>query len=141
MSNPICTQVAPVELVKSPSLGQTETISSMMIPGSWSGLGNYIENMSKAQRSKRAKRARAARWDAKRRGSLEFELVYYDVVFYRDGGICGICGRSVEYELGTMDHIKPCALGGPHTYNNIQLAHGECNRKKGRKHESSILDR
>lgn len=58
----------------------------------------------------------------------------------RDGGICQICGKAVDYsdiENGhikklypTLDHIIPLSKGGTHTWNNVQLAHMMCNAGK-----------
>lgn len=47
----------------------------------------------------------------------------------RDNGRCGYCaGRGA-----TIDHIKPRALGGLHRWENVTLACGPCNSRKGHK--------
>ncbi len=58
------------------------------------------------------------------------ERIYRNVVWKRDGGICGICKLPVvgRWEL---DHRIPIARGGSHTYKNVQVAHPGCNRQKG----------
>lgn len=55
----------------------------------------------------------------------------------RDGDTCGICGNTVDLSLtypdlmrGSVDHILPVALGGPHDESNLQLSHLQCNLKK-----------
>ena len=63
----------------------------------------------------------------------------------RDKNMCAICGKPCDlydYEItdiGTMicgdnypsiDHILPLSKGGIHTWDNVQLAHRGCNRKK-----------
>ena len=52
---------------------------------------------------------------------------------------CAICGRPVDFSLkypdpmcATVDHIIPIAKGGhPSDIENLQLAHFQCNRRKG----------
>lgn len=48
-----------------------------------------------------------------------------------DGGVCGICGRSVDPQDFQVDHIRPLARGGEHSYWNCQIAHPICNQRKG----------
>lgn len=60
-------------------------------------------------------------------------------VFARDKWKCQLCGvRTPERLRGTMhdrapelDHIVPLALGGAHTYDNVQCACRRCNSAKG----------
>lgn len=58
-------------------------------------------------------------------------------VFERDGWRCGICGKKVSRHLKcphprsvSLDHIIPLALGGSHTWDNVQCAHRACNGTK-----------
>lgn len=66
----------------------------------------------------------------------------------RDNGICQLCGEKVDindyfynnnnYRISgklhpSIDHIKPLAKGGEHTWDNVQLAHLYCNSTKGSK--------
>lgn len=62
----------------------------------------------------------------------------------RDGLQCAICGglcdlNDKSYGNGSgakypsIDHIKPISKGGSHTWNNVQVAHIECNWKKSNK--------
>ena len=52
------------------------------------------------------------------------------VVYARDRGRCGICGRFVAKARFEVDHIRPLARGGEHSYANVQVAHPVCNRRK-----------
>jgi 5-methylcytosine-specific restriction endonuclease McrA len=52
-------------------------------------------------------------------------------VWERDRGVCGICGKWVDFDKFTIDHIIPFSRGGWHCYNNVQIAHGRCNNRKG----------
>ena len=62
-------------------------------------------------------------------------------VCLRDGGICQICGKPIDWNdnewhehfgpnYPTIDHIIPLAQGGNHTWDNVQLAHAMCNSCK-----------
>jgi hypothetical protein len=58
-------------------------------------------------------------------------------VFKRDGWRCQLCGRKVGRRHDNtpkspeLDHITPLALGGTHTYDNVQCACRACNGSKG----------
>lgn len=43
--------------------------------------------------------------------------------------ICGICKLLIKGEFH-IDHITPISKGGPHTVENLQLAHPFCNLSK-----------
>ena len=65
------------------------------------------------------------------------EAVDPRVVFQRDNGQCGICGQTVLLKLryphpqsASLDHIVPLAKGGVHSYQNTQLSHLVCNKRK-----------
>lgn len=143
----ITNPLVSVEPVMLPLRGLDETTSSMMTPESLQKLGSYIVSSLKGngapkKRSLRDSRARNAKWYARKRArsngfEIEYELVFYDLVYFRDSGKCGICGKDVEFDLGTLDHIIPVTKGGSHTYDNVQLAHQPCNREKA-DHEPSI---
>lgn len=70
------------------------------------------------------------------------EIIKFSEVYHRDGGICGLCHEIVDKDLtfpdpgyGTIDHIIPLSKGGPHQYENVQLAHSSCNSKKGNRYD------
>jgi len=59
-------------------------------------------------------------------------------LYKRDQGACGICGRQVDMSkhynsasYGSIDHIIPVTKGGQHQWDNVQLAHRQCNSEKG----------
>ena len=65
------------------------------------------------------------------------EQVTFDTVYYRNNGVCGICGLPVLYDkspdkiwAATIDHIIPLSRGGKHELPNCQLAHRLCNSMK-----------
>lgn len=59
------------------------------------------------------------------------EDVHALVVLEMDDGECGICGEDVDPFAFDVDHIIPLALGGAHSYVNVQASHPLCNRSKG----------
>ena len=53
----------------------------------------------------------------------------------KHGMVCALCSKPIESERElTVDHIIPRAMGGATTYENCQLAHKECNFRKGNKY-------
>ena len=53
----------------------------------------------------------------------------------KHGMVCALCSKPIESEDElTVDHIIPRAMGGATTYENCQLAHKECNLRKGDKY-------
>lgn len=73
---------------------------------------------------------RAAVRRARKRGAF-VERVYRRVVWRRDGGVCGICGLAADPAGWHLDHVVPLALGGEHSYANVQVSHPSCNLAKG----------
>jgi 5-methylcytosine-specific restriction endonuclease McrA len=66
-----------------------------------------------------------------RKAGLVTEKIDALVVFARDAGLCGLCGDPVDPSRFHIDHVRPLACGGTHTYGNVQLAHPACNLRKG----------
>jgi 5-methylcytosine-specific restriction endonuclease McrA len=59
-------------------------------------------------------------------------------VFERDNWICQLCNHPVSkirdkrfIDIASLDHIIPLSKGGQHSYANTQLAHLNCNIRKG----------
>lgn len=68
------------------------------------------------------------------------ERVRRSTVFTRDEWRCGICEDPISPDLAwpdpmspSVDHVVPIALGGPHSYANVQAAHLICNLRKSAK--------
>lgn len=49
----------------------------------------------------------------------------------RDNLIDGYTGKELEYNMATIDHVKPRSRGGTDTYDNTVLTSKEINNKKG----------
>lgn len=67
------------------------------------------------------------------KGAPVVERVRRQEVFARDRWICGLCHRPVKRADASLDHIVPLAVGGEHSYRNVQCAHRRCNSAKGAK--------
>ena len=52
-------------------------------------------------------------------------------LYQEQNGLCGLCETSMEPDAYEVDHKIPFAYGGGHERTNLQLAHPECNRRKG----------
>jgi hypothetical protein len=48
-------------------------------------------------------------------------------LYDRDDGICQYCGKHVDYDNFTIDHVIPRAKGGTTTWNNIVCSCKKCN--------------
>lgn len=96
---------------------------------------NHLETRRRAMR-KYAKEhhEQFLNYSSQRRAILrkvKVELVDRKVVFDRDGGICHICKTLVNPNNWHLDHVVPISKDGQHQYNNVAVAHPECNLKKG----------
>lgn len=61
----------------------------------------------------------------------ESRKVPIDVVYKRDDRICHLCDEVVERSEASRDHVKPKSHGGRMTFENIKLAHADCNSRRG----------
>lgn len=77
------------------------------------------------------------------------DAIHLSDLYVRDGGTCQICGEQTDWSdftakpdgtfwyingrYPTIDHIVPIAKGGTHTWDNVQLAHRDCNSAKSDK--------
>ena len=74
---------------------------------------------------------RQAKYRARKYGNtVSDERIRKDEVYERDGGICHICGRPASKTDWELDHIIPLARGGPHSLDNVAVAHAACNARK-----------
>lgn len=104
----------------------------------------YAANWDRARDARRAwgaaNRKRIYASNRKRRAVLDRPLspVRLEDIWQRDGGICQLCDDRIDGSLRwphpasvTLDHVFPLARGGTHEPENVQLAHGLCNMRKG----------
>lgn len=76
---------------------------------------------------------RRAQNEARRRGRMHengHERIDYQMIIERDQSICHICGLLVQADDLSFDHVIPLVKGGPHTMENIRVAHLVCNLRK-----------
>lgn len=68
----------------------------------------------------------------------EYEAVSREVVLARDDWKCHLCAEPIPRDAkwphplsASMDHVRPLARGGSHTYENVKSSHLACNISKG----------
>lgn len=74
-----------------------------------------------------------------RRYGVAYEPISPLMVFERDGWRCQVCGigtpkrlrGSLDNRAPELDHRIPMAMGGPHTWANVQCCCRRCNLSKG----------
>lgn len=99
--------------------------------------------------AKECKKAYRTTYYAKRRAreqETRSEPIYRHKVYAADDHKCYLCGgplimsEAVPHpHAPTIDHVKPLAHGGAHTYDNIRAAHFICNSRKSDKSLDSFL--
>jgi 5-methylcytosine-specific restriction endonuclease McrA len=100
-----------------------------------------VANRAYNERYRRKNLGKFAQKEANRRARKRqywVENVDRDVLFERDGGICGICKRPVDSAEFDIDHVIPISRGGEHSYSNTQVAHPLCNGRKKNKLQSEL---
>ena len=98
----------------------------------------YTKGYLKTEKGRIVRHNAKAKRRALKKGAF-VENVDAQIVFERDKGICGICKLPVERDFD-VDHIVPLSKGGEHSYSNVQLAHPKCNREKGTRLPSGIVN-
>lgn len=63
-----------------------------------------------------------------------------EALYKRDSGVCYLCGKKCDWndkqyghvgpKYPTIEHIVPISRGGLHSWDNVRLAHFECNCNK-----------
>ena len=67
----------------------------------------------------------------RRRASAKQRRRQRDILVWRNGPFCHLCGGLIVRGTVTLDHRKPKANGGNNNLNNMALAHKPCNEKRG----------
>lgn len=101
-----------------------------------SAKGRYAERMRDDAAYRTAVRSREYKRKAIKRSAF-VEDVDRDFVMARDRWICHLCKERIpkaavwpDRLFGTLDHVRPLALGGLHSYANVKAAHLSCNCSK-----------
>lgn len=90
-----------------------------------------------------AQRANRRVGKAKRRARIKaaprIEAVSHRKVAERDGWRCHICRKTVTRRTWSIDHLIPLSYGGTHTYDNVALAHKDCNSVRSNTGSAQLL--
>lgn len=62
-------------------------------------------------------------------------------VYEKSGHMCAICGRPLEYNEMTVDHILPLSRGGENSAENYAAVCEECNKFKGSSTNKELTNR
>lgn len=101
-------------------------------------------------------RMKQSEWDERRkanhhkRRALKMKLPADNIrpgdVYERDEWTCGLCNEPVLRDSKwpdpmspSLDHITPLSKGGHHVMDNVQLAHLDCNVRKGNRVEADAM--
>lgn len=63
------------------------------------------------------------------------------LIYKKSDGICQLCGRKIEFEDMTVDHIMPLDSGGSNDLDNTQATCMACNRFKANIRPAKFFDR
>lgn len=63
------------------------------------------------------------------------------IIYQKANGRCQLCGRKIEYEDMTLDHIVPLSLGGADEMDNLQCTDFACNKFKSNIFPAEFVDR
>lgn len=135
--------------VKCTAHGKSTRSYSLMVEGECSLCGEMFRRRVRNQDSDSAGRFCSQictrNWqlnqkNCRRRASLAGvprEPIDISVLWERDKGVCQLCMNPIDRSLKdrdpmmmSVDHIVPLSKGGPHTIDNVQLAHFGCNARK-----------
>ncbi len=72
-------------------------------------------------------RAKTTKRRALKRGASSAVTFTREYIMERDNYRCHICGKRVKPGDAHLDHLIPLSAGGPHTPENVRLAHSFCN--------------
>ena len=86
------------------------------------------DEVLRAPGRRRVARLRAAERDGYRRAAI----------FARDGWRCWLCGRALDEETATIDHVVPIAAGGSDTATNVRAACRDCHSRRGARSASTF---
>ena len=77
----------------------------------------------------------------KRQNRKKFSQEQRKMIYEKADGRCQLCGRKIEFEYATLDHVIPLSQGGIDSLDNIQLACESCNRQKASYLPDQFIDR
>lgn len=84
---------------------------------------------------RRDKQARSKRIQA----GVRREAIDLPALAKRDNWHCHICNAEVTRDTWSHDHLIPLSHGGTHTWDNVALAHKDCNARRGARALTQLL--
>lgn len=125
--------------------GEQITYGVCPVCGAMTLKGKYCSERCKNRAKNKTKEVKRTRL---LKGTTCDPTITLDKLWMRDGGICKLCGGPCDMEdyetrgdafiagdrYPSIDHVKPLAAGGTHTWDNVQLAHRICNSVKGKRY-------
>lgn len=125
--------------------GKQITYGVCPVCGAMTFNGKYCSERCKNRAKNKTKEVKRTRL---LKGTTCDPTITLDKLWMRDGGICKLCGGPCDMEdyetrgdafiagdrYPSIDHVKPLAAGGTHTWDNVQLAHRICNSVKGKRY-------
>lgn len=116
-------------------------ISATLPPKTCSDACKEVRRQAVSARAQALRKARMAKAIA-----AAGELVSPPDIYNRDRWVCQICHQPVEKrakmphpKAPTLDHIIPLSKGGPHTRENLRLAHFICNSRRGNREGGQLF--
>lgn len=141
---------AEANRLKSKTLkGKQRTFTVCPVCGAMVLSGKYCSERCKNRAKNKTKEVKRTRL---LKGTTCDPTITLDKLWMRDGGICKLCGEPCDMEdyetrgdafiagdrYPSIDHVKPLAAGGTHTWDNVQLAHRICNSVKGKRYAPGV---
>lgn len=62
-------------------------------------------------------------------------------IYNKSGGFCQLCGRKINYNDFTVDHITPISKGGSNDMDNVEAVCRVCNQFKANIYPEQFVDR
>lgn len=93
----------------------------------------YRKRWNQTDNGREANKRNGHLWRARKFNNGRVEPITLTELYIRDRGICGICKSDCNASDASIDHIIPLSKHGTHTWDNVQLAHLTCNKRKGNK--------
>lgn len=74
-------------------------------------------------------------------GRINFPKEVRELLYNAAEGRCVLCGRKITYDIMTLDHIRPLAMGGADNVTNLQCTCESCNLFKGSVFPDDFMER
>lgn len=89
------------------------------------------KNLQKFKRKVKNANKRAAKYDNNQTLRVEDVIIKWEMTIF-----CNLCGRFIELDDASIDHLIPLSKGGENRIGNVTIVHKWCNHEKGDKEHS-----